>query len=115
MVMLGTDMKIAETPKEGLQDFEIDDAYKQWQKREGVRVINEFAFQDLKAIELTPWERKGGSGAIINIPNDHLNNDSQVVEIKPGGKSAPEHHLYEEMVYVVCGRGATTIWVEEKH
>ena len=115
MVMLGTDMKIAETPKEGLQDFEIDDAYKQWQKREGVRVINEFAFQDLKAIELTPWERKGGSGAIINIPNDHLNNDSQVVEIKPGGKSTPEHHLYEEMVYVVSGRGATTIWVEEKH
>jgi hypothetical protein len=32
MVMLGTDMKVAETPTGGLDDFEIDDAYKQWQK-----------------------------------------------------------------------------------
>ena len=44
--MLGTDMKVAEAPKEGLEDFEIDDAYKQWQKKEGVRFINDFAFKD---------------------------------------------------------------------
>jgi hypothetical protein len=63
---------------------------------------------------LTPWERKGGNGAIINIPNDQLDNNFQVVEIKPGGKSEPEHHLYEETVYVISGRGATTIWVDKK-
>ena len=37
-----------------------------------------------------------------------------VIEIKPGGKSEPEHHMYELTIYVVSGRGATTIWQDEK-
>jgi hypothetical protein len=41
-------------------------------------------------------------------------NDCHVVEIKPGGKSEPEHHMYEATIYVVSGRGATTIWQDEK-
>jgi mannose-6-phosphate isomerase-like protein (cupin superfamily) len=113
MVMQGTDMKIAETPEGDLQDFQHDDAYDRWQKQEGVKVIVDFAFEDLSKIELGPWERKGGKGAIINIPNDHLTNDSHLVEIAPGGKSAPEHHLYEEYCYIISGRGATNIWNDE--
>ncbi|MCH8849817.1 MAG: hypothetical protein IIC89_03215, partial [Chloroflexi bacterium] len=90
MVMQGTDMKVAATP-EDLDEFNTEDGYARWQQREGVRVIVDFAFEDLGKIELGPWERKGGTGAIINIPNDHLTNDSHVVEIRPGGKSEPEH------------------------
>ena len=115
MVMQGTDMRIAETPADGLEDFHIDDGYVRWQNKEGVKVIVDFAFEDLAQLELGPWERKGGRGAIINIPNDHLTNDSHVVEIKPSGKSEPEHHLYEEFCYVISGRGATHIWSDEAH
>ena len=115
MVMRGMDMKVAEAPAEDLDQYGVGDGYARWQQREGVRVIVDFAFEDLGAIELGPWERKGGSGAIINIPNDHLTNDSHLVEIRPGGKSVPEHHLYEEFCYVVSGRGATTIWIDEDH
>ncbi|MDA1035867.1 MAG: cupin domain-containing protein [Chloroflexi bacterium] len=113
MVMQGTDMKIAETPKEGLQDFVTRDAYKQWLADEGVKVYEEFYFPELKDIELGPWERKGGKGAVIDIPHWHMPNDCHVVEITPGGKSVPEHHMYELTVYVVTGRGATTIWQTE--
>ena len=112
MVMQGTDMKIAETPNEELNDFETNDAYERWLAREGVRIIVDFAFEDLSKIELGPWERKGGSGVVINIPNDHLTNDAHLVEIKPGGSSEPEHHLYEEFCYVISGRGATNIWLD---
>src|SRR3954469_19649025 len=101
--MTGTtaDMKIAEPPKEPLDDFVIEDAYEAWQQREGVRVIRDFTFSDLCAVELSPWPRKGGAGAIINIPNDYLPSDAHLVEIVAGGQSEAERHLYEENVYIL--------------
>jgi quercetin dioxygenase-like cupin family protein len=105
-----TDMKIAQEPTKPLEDFVIEDAYQAWQRREGVRVIRDFAFEDLRTVELSPWPRKGGAGAIINIPNEHLPVDSHLVEIAAGGQSEPERHMYEEIVYVLSGRGATRIW-----
>ncbi len=115
MVMLGTDMKIAETPKEGLEDYKKLDIYEAWLKKEGMKVYEEFYFPSLAKIELGPWERKGGSGAVIHIANRHMPNDCHVVEIRPKGQSEPEHHMYEIAIYVVSGRGATTIWNDEKH
>ena len=114
MGMLNTDMKVAATPTEGLEDYSVGDAYKNWLRKEGVKVYEEFYFPSLSKIELGPWERKGGSGAVIHIPNPHLPNDCHVVEIRPGGKSEPEHHMYEATVYVVSGHGATTVWNDEK-
>ena len=107
-----TDMKIAAAPTQPLEDFVIEDAYAAWQKREGVRIIRDFAFDDLCNVELSPWPRKGGAGAIINIPNDYMVNDSHLVEIAGGGQSEPERHMYEENVYVLSGRGATRIWLD---
>ena len=103
----------AEEPAEPLGDFEVDDPYMAWVREQGVPLIVEYAFEDLNALELSPWEPKGGSGAIINIPNRVLPNDAHVVEIAPGGKSEPVHHMYETQMYVLSGRGATSIWVDE--
>ncbi len=114
MVMLNTDMKVAETPAEGLEDYSVNDSYKAWLKKEGVKVYEEFYFPSLAKIELGAWERKGGQGAVIHIPNTHMPNDCHVVEIRPGGKSEPEHHMYESTIYVVSGHGATTVWNNEK-
>ncbi|MDP2644223.1 MAG: cupin domain-containing protein [Desulfobacterales bacterium] len=111
--MLNTDMKIAETPTGDLEDHPTSDAYTEWLKKEGVKVYEAFYFPSLAKIELGPWARKGGAGAVIHIPNAHIPNDCHVVEIKPGGKSEPEHHMYELTFYVVSGRGATTIWTDK--
>ncbi len=113
MVMLGTDMKVAETPKEGLTDFRTPDAYEEWLESEGVKVYEEFYFPSLAKLELGPWERKGGSGAVTHINNRHMPNDCHVIEIKPGGKSEPEHHMYELTINIISGRGGTTIWNDE--
>jgi mannose-6-phosphate isomerase-like protein (cupin superfamily) len=102
----------AAQPDGPLEDFILRDFYEEWQKREDVRVIRDFAFADLRAVELTPWLRKGGNGAIINIPNDILKNDAHLVEIAPGGKSEPERHVYEETVYILSGHGATRVWYD---
>jgi quercetin dioxygenase-like cupin family protein len=112
-VMIGTDMKTAETPKEGLTEFVTKDGYQEWLAKEGVKVYEDFYVESLVNMELGPWERKGGSGAVIHIKNKNMPNDCHVVEIKPGGKSEPEHHMYELTIYVISGNGATTVWNEE--
>ena len=111
--MATVDLREAELPDK-MEFFEQEDPYHAWQRAEGVPVIIDYKFEDLDEVELGPWERKGGSGAIINIPNPQLPNDVHLVEIKPGGKSEPEHHMYEETMYVVSGRGATSVWHDEK-
>ncbi len=103
------DILRASAPTGELEEMVIDDPYLGWIAREGVPLIEEYAFESLVDTELGRWERKGGRGAIINIPNDVLPNDAHVVEIKAGGKSEPEHHMYEEFCYILKGRGATTI------
>ncbi len=72
-------IKYAATP-EGLDEFALPDAYNDWLASEGVKVIVDFAFDDIDKVELGPWERKGGSGAVINIPYDTLTNDTHIVE-----------------------------------
>lgn len=96
------------------EELERIDAYTAWLKDEGVPIIYDFAFDDLHTVELGEWPRKGGRGVVINIPNETMTNDAQIVEIKPGAASEPEHHLYEEMVYILSGRGSTSVWWDDK-
>jgi mannose-6-phosphate isomerase-like protein (cupin superfamily) len=99
---------------DNLEELKRIDAYAEWQRDEGVRVIHDFAFDDLHALELGEWPRKGGRGAVINIPNATMTNDAQIIEIAPARSSEPERHLYEEMVYVLSGRGSTSVWWDER-
>ena len=103
-----------EKPADELEELARVDAYIQWQRDEGVTVIRDFAFDDLHSLQLGEWPRKGGRGVVINIPNDTLVDDAHVVEIRPGGHSEPERHLYEELVYILSGRGSTSVWWDEK-
>ncbi|HEY3118423.1 MAG TPA: cupin domain-containing protein [Chloroflexota bacterium] len=101
------------TESQQLDRYVEPDTYRDWQKAEGVRVITDYAFPDLCEVELSPWPRKGGSGAIINIPYPKLWSDSHLIEIDPGKSSEPERHLYEEAVYILKGRGTTAVWTDD--
>jgi mannose-6-phosphate isomerase-like protein (cupin superfamily) len=107
-----TDAPAQATPLEPLPRI---DAYEQWQRGEGVPVLRGFYIEDLNTIELAPWSRKGGRGAFVNLEGTGGVNDAHVVEIGPGASSEPERHLYEEMVYILSGRGSTSVWYDEKH
>ena len=62
-------MTTQEKTEEELEEIQRVDTYKEWQKQEGVPVIVDFAFDDLGAVELGPWPRKGGRGAKPMRPN----------------------------------------------
>src|SRR6266508_3557732 len=99
--------------RESLGTLPTTDVYKEWQRSEGVPALTGFYIEDLKTVELAPWPRKGGRGLFVNLEGAGGQNDMQVVELAPGQASELERHLYEEMVYVVDGRGSTSVWYDE--
>lgn len=86
--------------------------YEQWLIDEGIPVIRDYSVGDVGALELQPWKRKGGLGVIINLHGLELSADTYICEIPPEEKLKPQRHLYEEMIFILSGRGATTIWNE---
>ena len=86
--------------------------YDQWLDREGVPVYGGYFIGDLNTVPLAPWERKGGSGAYIGLEGTGGTNDAYICEIPAGQSLKPQRHLYEELIYILSGRGATTVWYE---
>lgn len=87
-------------------------AYQLFLEDEGLPVIQGFYIADLKTVPVVPWKRKGGLGTYVNLEGTGGVNDAYVAEIPPGGSLNAEKYLFEEMIYVLSGRGATTIWNE---
>ncbi|MCC6177314.1 MAG: ethanolamine ammonia lyase-activating protein [Chloroflexi bacterium] len=88
------------------------DPYRRWLKNQDVPIHGGEYVPDVKTVELGWWERKGGNGCILSF-SDQMVADGHIVEIAPGGQLKEQRHLYEEMVFVSEGRGATTVWYED--
>ncbi len=87
-------------------------SYRKWIESEGIPLIEGFFIEDLKTMALYPWDRKGGLGARICLEGTGETNDSYVCEIPPGKSLKPQKHLFEELVYITSGHGATMVWHE---
>jgi uncharacterized RmlC-like cupin family protein len=68
------------------------DAYQEWVEKEGLPIGLGLAI-DLFALETRAWPRYGIKGAVAHC----------------GKATSPQHHLYEEVIYVLEGRGSTQI------
>jgi gentisate 1,2-dioxygenase len=84
------------------------DTYLNWIETEGIPIVEDFGI-DLLEVEVKPWARLGAEGAytLLKGRGDFL--DTYVLQIPPGGSTAPQQHLFEEVVYVLDGRGSTTV------
>jgi quercetin dioxygenase-like cupin family protein len=88
--------------------------YDRWVAEQRIPVVRGFFVEDLNTVPVEPWELKGGLGTFVNLDGQEgAHSDGYVCEIPPGKQLKPQKHLYEEIVYVVGGRGATTIWYDE--
>lgn len=88
-------------------------AYLEWVAKEGLDIIAAHYIPNLHQVELKPWPRRGGYGVYINHEASRQSNDCYVCEIPAGGKLEPQRQLYEEMIYVLDGKGSTTVWNDE--
>src|SRR5258705_2809973 len=89
-------------------------AFEQWAEYEGVPMIRDFMVPDLNTVAVKPWDRMGAAGSwvILGALEDQMSMGAYVCEIAPGKSTRPQKHIYEEIVYVVAGSGATTVWNE---
>ena len=85
-------------------------SYEMWLKEEGIPVIEGYGVEDVTVLPREPWQRTGGSGAYIDLKGMEGFTGMYVCEIPPGGALNPESHLYEELIYILSGFGATEIW-----
>ena len=94
--------------------------FEHWVQSEGLKVITRHTVHDILTEPLEPWERTGCDAALLDMTHDPsdraiINNQGTIrylVEIPPGGTFKAERHMYEEIFYVVKGRGATAVWYE---
>lgn len=90
----------AEAPRYGL------DPYADWVAREGIPIAEGTAL-DLFKVETADWARIGAKGAITRFTGSGDWVSMFVIELKPGGSTTPQRHLYEEIYFVLEGRGST--------
>lgn len=84
------------------------DSYLEWVKKEGLPITEDFGV-DLLRVETRAWPRFDAKGAAVHLKGRGDFISMFVLEIAPSASTSPQRHLYEEVVYVLAGRGSTTI------
>jgi quercetin dioxygenase-like cupin family protein len=84
------------------------DSYKEWLAREELRVVEGLAI-DCRKVETAPWPRAGTRAAALHLDGRGDFCNMLLFEIEPGKSSAPQRHVYEEVVYVLEGTGSTQL------
>lgn len=85
-------------------------SYEIWLKEEGIPIVEGYGVEDVTVLPRKPWKRTGGTGAYIELKGMEGFTGMYVGEIPAGGALNPENHLYEELIYILKGVGATEIW-----
>ncbi len=101
------------TPDKDLPILSAVDAYQTFIESEGIPIVTGFFVEDLNTVEVKPWARVGGNGAYVDLDGNGHTNDAYVCEIPPGKSLNPERHMFEKLIYVLSGRGATAITLGE--
>ncbi|MDP2645723.1 MAG: cupin domain-containing protein [Desulfobacterales bacterium] len=86
--------------------------YEMFLEQEGIPVIRDYSIPDLMEVPLKPWARKGGLGAYINLVGAGGVIDAYLCEIPPGKALEPQKHMFDELIYILSGYGATSVWVK---
>jgi uncharacterized RmlC-like cupin family protein len=91
-------------------DF-LRDPYLEWAHGEGVPITEDFAV-DLTAVDTRHWPRLGVPAAFVHLKGRGDFMSMFVIDLPPGAQTAPQRHLYEEVIYVLSGHGSTKVEVE---
>ncbi len=79
---------------------------------EGVPIFRDIGVNKVQNLPLAAWKRTGGRGTYIQLHGTEGKWGCYLVEVPGAGALNAEKHLYEEIFYVVDGRGSTEVWLD---
>jgi hypothetical protein len=86
--------------------------HEHWMESTGVPIHEGYFIPDARTVELGPWEEREMNVAFLNLAGQEGVTEARVSEIPPGASPRPQRFAFDEAVYVLDGRGLTTIWIE---
>ena len=89
-------------------------SYDEWMEAQGIPIYRGYYIEDLRTLELRWWDARECNSAFIQLVGQEGVTSARVTEIPPGKTLPPLKFALDEIVYVVEGRGLTTIWAGEK-
>ena len=84
--------------------------YDQWIESTGVKVHKGYYIQDARTVEVSPWPERECNAAFLELAGCEGVTEARITEIPPGKTLPPLRFALDEIVYVVEGRGTTTVW-----
>jgi oxalate decarboxylase/phosphoglucose isomerase-like protein (cupin superfamily) len=84
--------------------------YHKWMEAEGIPVVVGHGVEDVRDLKLGRWSRTGGNGCFIHLYGMEGSTGMYVGEIPSGSALIPERHIYEEVIVILEGNGATEVW-----
>jgi mannose-6-phosphate isomerase-like protein (cupin superfamily) len=86
--------------------------YDTFMESEGIPIFRDIGVSKVQNLPLAPWKRTGGRGSYIQLYGTEGKWGCYVIEVPGAGALNAEKHLYEEIFYVVEGRGTTEVWLD---
>ena len=89
-----------------------NEPYDQWIESIGIPIHRGYAFDDMREIEVAPWDERGCNAAFLVLAGQEGIQETRITEIPPGASLPPTRIAMEEITYVVQGRGLASVWGE---
>lgn len=87
--------------------------YRAWIRKTKIPTVEGYSILDAQTQEVQPWPEIGGRGVYLNFSgNVHM--DGVIFEIAASKALEPRRQFYEQLIYVLAGRG-TTVFGDSGH
>jgi quercetin dioxygenase-like cupin family protein len=97
----------------GIGSWEVPKTpYDFFMEADDIPIYRGLGMGDVRELPKKPWKRMGGLGSYIQLDGTDGKLGMYTLEIPPRGETNIERHVYDEVFYVVEGRGSTEVWRE---
>ncbi len=87
-------------------------AYQRWMREQEIPIHGGFGIFDARDVERRSWGMTGTTAAFVDLIGMEGFSGIQIHEIPPGGTTKPIRHIYQELICILEGIGATQIWTD---